>query len=160
MFLLFVALLVAWPALLLAVLARWYIKQHSTNPALYWIGAGVLGALGALLLATRANPYPLFQLVIDDLVELALPKSPITFTHFLGDALPLWERSLLVFPWLTLLLELFGTTSLQTTLLTQERRRREIQTKKSQRAARKATNAPDQLNGNAVLGALIDNLNT
>jgi hypothetical protein len=73
--------------------------------------------------------------------------------------LPLWERSVLVFPWCILLAELFSKRSLQSDLLTQERRRRAWQARQSRRAARKAAKAPDQINGQAVLGVLIDDPN-
>jgi hypothetical protein len=156
---LFVCLLVAWPAVLLGVIARGLIKQHTTEPFPYWIGAGVLGAIGALFLAIRANPYPLVLVVTHDLVPLVLHLSMATFMHLVHDALPLWERSLLIFPWCVLLIELFSPRNLQSDLRAGERRRRAIQAKQSQSAARRAASAPDQINGQAVLGALIDNPN-
>jgi|SRR5450755_1244354 hypothetical protein len=158
LFLLLVGVVIAWPALLVGVVARWQIRRL-TEPSPYWVGAGIVGALGALLLATRENPSPFLFAVLHDVVPLALHTSSATLKQFLLDALPLWARSLLLFPWCTLILELFSTKNLQTTLLTQERQRRATQARKSQSAARRAAKAPDQINGKAVLGALIDNPN-
>ncbi len=157
-FVLLVGVVLAWPALLLGVVARWQIKRLA-EPLPYWIGAGILGAVGALLLVTRENPSPLLLAVVHDVVPLILHSSRATLMQCVHDVLPLWVRSLLVFPWCILILELFSTRSLQSTLLAQERHRRVSQVKNSQRAARKAAQAPDQINGKAVLGALIDNPN-
>jgi hypothetical protein len=158
MFLLFVGIILAWPALLLSVVARWQIRKHTTEQYPYWI-AGAIGFIGALWLATHANPYPFLLTTLHDIVPLMFHLGMATFTRFMVDALPLWERSLLLSPLCTVLLELFGTKSLQTRLLDQERQRRAAQAKKSQDAARKAAKAPDQINGKMVLGPLIDNPN-
>ena len=159
MFLLFFVIVIAWPALLLGAVTRWQIKQRTTNPFPYWIGAGAVGAIGAMVLVTRENPYPFLLVVLHDLVPLFVQIGIPTLKHFLLDALPLWTRSVLVFPWLALVLELFSPKNLQATLLAQERQRRTIQTRKSRRAARRAVNAPDQINGKGVLGVLIENPN-
>lgn len=159
-FLVLASVIVAWPALLLGTIARWQIKQRTTDPFPYWIGAGAVGALGAIVLITWENPYPFLLLVLHDLVPLVMQIGMPTITHFLHDAIPVWERSILVFPWFLLLIELFSPKNLQASLLAQERRRRAIQASKSKRAARKARNAPNQINGKGVLGVLIDNPNT
>ncbi len=46
----------------------------------------------------------------------ALHLSRAGVLHFVLDILPLWERSVLLFPWLMLLIELFTPKSLQDTL--------------------------------------------
>ncbi|HLI87873.1 MAG TPA: hypothetical protein VKV37_04220 [Ktedonobacteraceae bacterium] len=159
LFVLVICLLVAWPAVLLGLIARGLIKRHTIAPFPYWIGAGALGALGTIVLLTRLNPSPFVPIVEQDLVALLLHLSMATFLHFVYGVLPLWERSVLVFPWCILLAELFSKRSLQSDLLTQERRRRAWQARQSRRAARKAAKAPDQINGQAVLGVLIDDPN-
>jgi hypothetical protein len=154
-----VGVLVAWPAVLIGAVAHVVVKQRAPDPFPYWVGAGVLGSVGAWFLYAHANPYPLLVTVLRDIVPLALHLSGGTLRHFVEDALPLWERSVLLFPWLTLLIEIFAPKNLQASLLALERRRRAIQAKKSRRAAHKATRAPDQIHGHAILGALIENPN-
>ncbi len=44
---------VAWPALLVGVVARFLIQQRTRNPFPYWIAAGGLGAVGPTGCATR-----------------------------------------------------------------------------------------------------------
>ncbi|HEY7418702.1 MAG TPA: hypothetical protein VH593_26220 [Ktedonobacteraceae bacterium] len=151
--------LMVWPAMLLGVVVRFLVKWKAPAPLLYWIGAGILGGVGAWFLYTHANTYPLLVTALSDVAPLAIHPSMITFTRFVRDALPLWERSLLLFPWCALLLELFGPKNLQARLLASERQRKASQEKKGRRAARKATSAPDQLHGHAILGALVDNPN-
>jgi hypothetical protein len=157
--LLLVAVLLAWPALLLGALLRKLIKRDPTRQHWYWVSLGLLGAGGLVFLVTRANPYPLLPALVHDLVGLFLHAGPIALKRLVEAALPVWERSLLLMPGLTLVLELFGPKNFRATLLTQERQRKAIQIRQSQRAARKAGNAPDQIKGQAVLGALIDNPN-
>ena len=157
--LLLISALLAWPAFLLGATSRQLIKRHTDDPFLFWIGAGVLGAIGAWVLYRYENPYPFFLTLSYDIAPLVLHLSGKTVAHFALDALPLWERSILLFPWLTLLIELFTPTSLEDTLRAQERKRRTIQRQKSKRAARLARKAPDFLNGQGVLGTLIDNPN-
>jgi len=159
MFLLFLGMVIVWPAFVLGAIARLLIKHHTTEQYPYWIGAGMLGALGTVFLCTRANPYPFVLTLSQDIVPLAVHVSGTTLMNFVHDAFPLWTRSVLVFPLCTLALELFGIKSLETTLLAKEQQRRVIQVKKSQHAARKVRKAPDHINGKAVLGALIDNPN-
>jgi hypothetical protein len=159
MFLVFVAFVLAWPALLLGVVIRWQIKQRTTDPFPYWLGAGVVGACGAIVLITQVNPSPFFFPVMNDITPLVFHMGMSTLKQFALDALPLWERSILVFPWFSLLLELFGPKNLQASLLAKERHRQALQIRKSQRAARRAAKAPDQINGHAILGALIDDPN-
>jgi hypothetical protein len=158
LFLLLACLVIAWPALFLGVIARWQINR-TTEPYPYWIGAGIVGVLSIMLLITRTNPYPVLLTVMNDLEPLVLHLSAPTISHFLRDAIPMWERSILVFPWLVLGLELFLPKNLQATLLAQERHHQVIQAHKSRRAARNARKAPNQINGKGVLGALIDNPN-
>jgi hypothetical protein len=157
--LILVAILMVWPAMLLGAVARFLVKRKAPDPLPYWIGAGILGGIGAWFLSTHANPYPLLVTALSDAAPLAIHLSMATLTRFVQDALPLWERSLLLFPWCTLLLEFFGPKNLQARLLANERQRKAIQEKKSRRAARKATRAPDQIHGHAILGALIENPN-
>jgi len=159
MLLLLLGLVMAWPAFVLGAIARLLIKHHTTESYPYWIGAGILGALGTVFLCTRANPYPFVLTLSQDIVPLVVHISGTTLTNFVHDAFPLWVRSVLVFPLCTLLFEWFGTTSLETTLLAKEKQRQVIQVKKSQHATRKVRKAPDHINGKAVLGALIDNPN-
>jgi hypothetical protein len=158
-FLVLVCVVIAWPALLVSVVVRWQIKRQCTDPSPYWIAAAAIGACGALLLVTRENPYPFLLRAASDITPLLLQMDSGTLTRFVRDLLPVWERSVLVFPWLMLVLELFSPKNLQATLLAQERRRRAIQTSKSTHAARRIRKAPDQINGKGVLGALIDNPN-
>jgi hypothetical protein len=158
MFLFGVGVILAWPALVLGAVARWQIKQHTTEHYPYWI-AGALGGIGALWLATHSNPYPFLLTTLHDIVPLVFHTSTSTLTRFVLDALPLWERSILVFPLFVVLLEIFGTRSLQATLLAKERQRRAMQARKSQRAAGKAANAPPIIKKKGVFGALIDDLN-
>jgi hypothetical protein len=159
LFLMLVCLVIAWPALLLSVVVRWQIKHRCTDPSPYWIGAAAIGACGALLLVTRENPYPFLLTAANDITPLLLQTSSATLTRFVRDCIPLWERGVLVFPWLMLALELFSPKNLQATLLAQERHHRAMQASKSKHAARRVHNAPDQINGKGVLGALIDNPN-
>jgi hypothetical protein len=158
-FLVLVCLVIAWPALLVSVVARWQIKHHCTDPSPYWIGAAAIGACGALLLVTRENPYPFLLRAISDSTPLLLQMNRRTLLHFVLDIAPVWERSVLVSPWLMLVLELFSPKNLQATLLAQERHRRTMQANKSKYAAHRIRKAPDQINGKGVLGALIDNPN-
>jgi hypothetical protein len=157
--LLLVALLLAWPAFLLGIVSRQLVKHHTDDPFVYWLGAGILGAVSAWFLYAHANSYPFLLLLAPDVGPLVLHLSRTSAMHFALDALPLWERSILLFPWVTLVIELFTPKHLEASLLAQERQRRAIQAKKSQRAARKAAKAPDQISGKAILGALIDNPN-
>ena len=158
-FLLLVCVVIAWPALLVGVVVRWQIKHRCTDPSPYWIGAAAIGACGALLLVTRENPYPFLLRAVNDITPLLLQMGSGTLTRFVLDIAPVWERSVLVFPWLMLVLELFSPKNLQATLLAQERHRRAMQARKSTHAARRVHKAPDQINGKGVLGALIDNPN-
>jgi hypothetical protein len=153
------AVLMVWPAMLLGVLVRLLVKWKAPAPLLYWIGTGILGGIGAWFLCTHANPYPLLVTALSDVAPLAIHPSMETLTRFVKDALPLWERSLLLFPWCTLLLEFFGPKNLHARLLASERQRKVNQEKKSRRAARKAIRTPDQIHGHAILGALIENPN-
>jgi len=159
MILLLVSIIIAWPALLLGVVLRWQIKQRVIEPFPYWMGAGVLGTLGTYWLASHANPYPLFLMMIHDIIPLVSHFGRSTLLRVMFDALPLWERSLLVCPWIVLVLELFSPKNLQAHLLAQERERRAIQTRKSKRAARRVVKAPTLINGKGVFGAVIDNPN-
>ena len=159
MALLLICLVLAWPAFLLGALSRQIIKHHTNDPFLFWIGAAIVGTVGAWVLYRYENPYPFLLTLSDDIVPLVLHLSIKTAGHFAFDALPLWERCTLLFPWVTLLIELFTPKSLQDTLLVQERKRRALQHHKSKRAARLAQKAPDFLNGQGVLGTLIDNPN-
>ncbi len=159
MVLLLVGVLLAWPAFLLGALSRQIIKRRDDDPFIYWLGASILGTVGAWVLYRYENPYPFFVTLSYDIVPLILHLSVKTGAHFALDALPLWERSTLLFPWVTLLIEFFTPKSLQDTLLAQERKRRAVQRQKSKRAARLAQKAPDFLNGQGVLGTLIDNPN-
>jgi hypothetical protein len=154
-----VAILMVWPAVLLGLVVRFLVKWKAPDPLPYWLGAGILGGIGVWFLCTHANPYPLLLVALPDLAPLAIHPGIATLTHFVKDAFPLWERSLLLFPWCTLLLEFFGPKNLQARLLANERQRKASQEKKGRRAARRATRAPDQLHGRAILGALIDNPN-
>jgi hypothetical protein len=152
--LLLVALLIALPAFV-----RLLVKRSTNAPFPYRMCAGVLGALGAWFLYAHANPSSLLLGLARDVKPLALYLSRASVLHVMLDILPMWERSVLLFPWLTLLIELFAPKSLQETLLAQESRHHAIQVSKSQQAAHIAQKAPDQINGKAVLGVLIDNPN-
>lgn len=157
--LLLAALLLAWPAFLLAVVSRYVIKRHTDDPFIYWLSAGILGTVGAWVLYSHANPSPLLLILSHDIGPLVLHLSTTTGMHFVHDALPLWERSILLFPWVTLVIELFTSKSLEATLLTKARRRKAIQARKSQWAARKAVSAPLLANKKGVFGVLIDDPN-
>ena len=115
-FLMLVCLVIAWPALLVSVVARWQIKHHCADPFPYWIGAVAIGACGALLLVTRENPSPFLLRAASDITPLLLQMGSATLTRFVRDCIPLWERSILVFPWLMLVLELFSPKNLQAEL--------------------------------------------
>ena len=104
-FLLLVCVVIAWPALLVGVVVRWQIKHRCTDPSPYWIGAAAIGACGALLLVTRENPYPFLLRAVNDITPLLLQMGSGTLTRFVLDIAPVWERSVLVFPWLMLVLE-------------------------------------------------------
>lgn len=157
--LLLVAVLLAWPALLSGALLRKLIKRDPTRQTWYWLGMGMLGAGGLAFLIARANPYPLLPALVHDLVGLFLHTGLSAVKRLIEDALPLWERSLLLVPGMTLVLELFGPKNFRASLLAQQRQRKVLQRQQSRRAARKAGKAPDQIHGQAVLGALIDNPN-
>jgi len=155
--LLLVGLLLAWPAFLLGIVSHQLIKRHINDPLMYWISAALLGTIGVWVLFTHANPYPFLLVFSHDVGLLVRHLSAATAKQVVLDALPVWERSIVLFPWVSLAIELFAPKNLEATLLAQERQRQAGQVQKSHRAARKVANAPDQINGKAVLGALIDN---
>ncbi len=157
--LLMLAALLAWPALLLGTLLRKLIKRDPARQTWYWLSLGLLAVGGLTFLVARANPYPLLPALVHDLVILFLHPGQPAITRLLEDALPLWERSLLLVPGLALVLELFGPKNFRASLLAQQRQQKAIQRQQSQRAARKAGKAPDQIHGQAVLGTVIDNPN-
>ena len=150
-----VVLLAAWPALLLAVVARLCIKRAS-HPQWLWIGATCFGLAGAIFLYLRADIYPLFRVELSDVVLLFLYFSRVSLTRLLLAAWPVWVRSLLIFPLIAVLMEFFSPKNLQEQLFAQERRRLSRQERKRRQAARKVRKAPAQVNGQGVFGVLID----
>ena len=150
-----VVMLAAWPALLLAVFARLCIKRAS-HPQPLWIGAACLGLAGAIFLYLRADIYPLFRVELSDVVPLFLHFNRVSLTRLLLAAWPVWVRSLLVFPLVAALMEFFSPRNLQGQLFAQERKRLAGQEHKRRQAARKVRKTPDQINGQAVLGVLIE----
>jgi hypothetical protein len=157
--LLLVGTVIAWPALFLALLFHLLMKQQTRNQHLFWISAGILGLGGVAWLFARANPSPFLLQAWSDFPSLISHWSKTTAFHLLRDLLPLWERSVLLFPICLLMMELFRPKNLQASLLAQERQHRTIQVRKSKRATHRARKAPDQINGKGVLGVLIDNPN-
>ena len=150
-----VILLAAWPALLLAVVARLCIKRAS-HPQWLWIGAACLGLAGAIFLYLRADIYPLFRVELSDVVLLFLHFNRTSIIHLLLAAWPVWVRSLLNFPLVAALMEFFSPKNLQEQLFAQERTHVARQERKRRQAARKVRKAPDQINGHGVLGVLIE----
>ncbi len=158
--LLLVVVVLAWPALLLGAITRLGIKNGTTNAQLSWVLTGIFGGACALFLYLYVNPYLFLLVLFHDVAPLFLHIGGVTFRRFLVDALPVWERSVLLFPLCALVIELFSHTSLEQTLLSQERQRQARQTQKSKQSAIKVRKAPDHINGKGVLGALIEDLNT
>src|SRR5437667_259830 len=117
--LLLVGTVIAWPALFLALFSRMLLKQLTRSQHLFWISAGVLGLGGAIWLFAYANPSPFLVRAFSDFPLLIWHWSQITALHVLRDLLPLWERSVLVFPICLLSIELFRTKNLQASLLAQ-----------------------------------------
>ncbi len=150
-----VVLLAAWPALLLAVVARLCIKRAS-HPHWLWIGAACFGLAGAIFLYLRADIYPLFRVELSDVIPLFLHFNRVSLIRWLLAAWPVWVRSLLVFPLVAALMEFFSPRNLQGQLFAQERKRLEGQERKRRQAARKVRKAPDQINGQGVFGVLIE----
>ncbi len=150
-----VVLLAAWPALLLAVVARLCIKRAS-HPQWLWISAACFGLAGAIFLYLRADIYPLFRVELRDVIPLFLHFNRVFLTRLLLAAWPVWVRSLLIFPLVAALMEFFSPRNLQEQLFAQERRRVAGQERKRRQAARKVRKAPDQINGQGVLGVLIE----
>jgi hypothetical protein len=150
-----IVLLAAWPALLLAVVARVCIKRAS-HPQWLWISAACFGLVGAIFLYLRADMYLLFRVELSDVVLLFLHFNRTSVIHLLLAAWPVWVRSLLVFPLVAALMEFFSPKNLQEQLFAKERRRLVGQERKRRRAVRKARKAPDQINGQGVLGVLIE----
>jgi hypothetical protein len=150
-----VVLLAAWPDLLLAVVARLCIKRVS-HPQWLWIGAACLGMAGAIFLYLHADIYPLIRAELSDVVLLFLHFNRVSLTRFLLAAWPVWVRSLLIFPLVAALMEFFSPKNLQEQLFAQERKRIARQERKRRQAARKVRRAPDQINGQGVLGVLIE----
>ncbi|HET8911296.1 MAG TPA: hypothetical protein VFN23_07530 [Ktedonobacteraceae bacterium] len=155
----FVALLLAWPAFLLGAVCYHLLKRYTKGAFFYWLGAGMLGVLGAWVLWTHANPVRLLIALEHDVFPLALHFSKANAIHFVLDALPLWERSLFLFPWMILLFQAVRPKRFEMTLLGKERHKRAIQARKSARAARKAAHVPDTVNQKGVFGVLIEDLN-
>lgn len=158
LFFILIGLLLAWPAMFVSFLIHWSLKRHPSWQASTRISAAILGALGALVL-TRTTPVPIALTAFHALESLIVHRENSMLLLFLQDALPVWERTLLVFPWGILLLDLVLPKSLQATLMEEERQRRRRQVQRSRHAARKALKAPQQINGKGVLGAVIDNPN-
>lgn len=150
-----VVVLAAWPALLLAVVARLCIKRAG-YPQWLWIGAACFGMAGAIFLYLRADIYPLFRAELRDVVPLFLHFNKTSIIRLLLAAWPVWVRSLLVFPLVAALMEFFSPKTLQGQLFAQEQKRLERQERKRRRAARKVRKSPDQINGQGVLGVLIE----
>lgn len=150
-----VVLLAAWPALLLAVVARLCIKRAS-HPHWLWIGAICLGLTGAVFLYFRTNIYPLFRVELSDAILLCLHFNRAFLMRLLFAAWPVWVHTLLLFPLVAALVEFFSTGDLQGQLFAQEQRRSARQERKRRQAARKVRKAPDQINGQGVLGVLIE----
>lgn len=158
--LLLIAAVIAWPALLFGAVVRLLIKQRTTNPQPYWILASLLSVVGCLFFYIYGNPYPFLLALFHNVVPLLFHLDNTTLRGFFLELLPLWERSVLLFPLCTLVIELFSPKSLEQTLLAHERQRKARQVQKSKQTARKLRKAPNQINGKGVLGALIEDPNT
>jgi hypothetical protein len=150
-----VLLLAAWPNLLLAVMARLYIRRAS-HPYWWWAGAVCLGLAGAFLLYLHGDIYPLFRVELRDAVSLFVNFNRASIMRLLLAAWSVWLRSLLVFPLVAALMEFFSPKNLQEQLFAQERRRIARRERRRRRAARDVRKSPDQINGQAVLGVLIE----
>ncbi len=151
---LLVALILAWPAVLLGLLVGWTIKRREL-PALVWPLLLVLGLGGLWLIVTHLSYGSLFQAMTNAIPPFTRWNHLETWRTFLPFLFPLWVRSLLLLPLGSLLIFLVPQ-SMEQHLLSQEKRAQARRERASYRASRLVARVPDQIKGHAVLGVSID----
>lgn len=148
-----VALVLAWPALFLGLLIGLGGK-HWSFPRLVWIGLAGAGLAGGWLLCMQVGTAAVLHTMIQHIPPFATWLHLDTVRAFLPYFVPLWLRSLLLTPLLALAIHLFPQR-MEEQLLRQERDRISRQERASRKAQRRLRHVPDQIKGQAVLGAII-----
>lgn len=151
-----VVMLVAWPALLLAFLLHRAIRQFVPSLMLTLV-TGIVGIGALYLLFQWLDPLPLFQVELADAGGLLSHHSIADVSHFFSVAFPVWLRGLLVSPLIVAGMEVLQPTNLERELLLKEKQRHTRLARRARKAIGKARNAPDEIDGQAILGILIDN---
>lgn len=148
-----IALVLAWPALLLGLLIGLAGKRWQF-PLLAWLGLTVLGLGGLWLLCFHTGTALALHRMIQHIPPFTSWSHLPVLLAFLPFLSPFWLRSLLITPLFALAVHLLPT-HMEEQLLRQERERVSAQERASRRAKRRVRRVPDQLEGKAVLGSII-----
>ena len=147
------ALFLAWPAVVLGLSLGFWAKRRQVH-TLVWLGLACLGLCCLWLLCLYVGYVPLLQAMVNAIPPFYHWNRLGVWGAFLPHLIPLWIRSLLLTPVCALSVHLFPK-GMEEELLSKERDRLTKQERASQRAKRRLRDVPDQIEGKAVLGAII-----
>lgn len=142
-----------WTALLIAFLVHLCTRNRVQQPLL-WLVMFLLGIGGGWLWFMVFHTLPYITSTIDDVVRM-IQHSNIQGWRIVHDLVPIWMRSLLLFPLCVLVIDLLRPISLETRLRQRSQQQQAIRKQQSQRARRNVRTCPEIRKGKAVLGIVI-----